>query len=156
MGAGDKPDYYSVKANVVFTKKDNALYQACAGENCNKKVQETGNGRWRLVSNLDVTVPDSWQLMSNGNSKLITAVHLAISSTHLSPFQTIHRSNSLSYQHYPSGCSQGRKQKFLTLAILSKSIPNYFLKAKPLIYIVALIFLDWFIRFVTLQLQSLS
>ena len=55
-----------------------------------------------------------------------------------------------------SGCSQGRKQKFLTLAILSKSIPNYFLKAKPWIYIVALMFLDWFIRFVTLQLQSLS
>jgi len=47
MGAGEKPDYYSVKANVVFTKKDNALYPACAGENCNKKVQETTDGRWR-------------------------------------------------------------------------------------------------------------
>ena len=40
------------------------------------------------------------------------------------------------------GCSQGRKQKFLTLAILSKSILNHFLKAKPWIYIVALMFLD--------------
>ena len=54
------------------------------------------------------------------------------------------------------GCSQGRKQKFLAFAILLKSIPNYFLKSKPLIYIVALMLLDQFIRFVTLQLQSLS
>jgi len=47
MGHGDKPDYYSVKANVVFTKKDNALYQACPSETCNKKVQDLGNGNWR-------------------------------------------------------------------------------------------------------------
>ena len=51
MGGGEKPDYYSVKANVVFTKKDNAMYQACNQENCNKKVQETGSGGWRYEEN---------------------------------------------------------------------------------------------------------
>ena len=63
MGAGEKPDYYSVKANVVFTKKDNALYQACAGENCNKKVQETTDGRWRYVSGGKEGGGDEWILI---------------------------------------------------------------------------------------------
>merc|ERR1719383_117249 len=67
MGAGDKPDYYSVKANVVFTKTDNALYQACAGENCNKKVQETGNGRWRCEKCNKEYDDFNWRMMLQVN-----------------------------------------------------------------------------------------
>lgn len=67
MGSGEKPDYYSVKANVVFTKKDNALYQACNQENCNKKVQETGSGMFRCEKCQKDIDDFKWRMMLQVN-----------------------------------------------------------------------------------------
>uniref|UniRef100_UPI00358E7679 replication protein A 70 kDa DNA-binding subunit-like n=1 Tax=Myxine glutinosa TaxID=7769 RepID=UPI00358E7679 len=47
LGHGEKADYYSVKATVLFIKKDNCLYQACTQGDCRKKVLDLGNGMYR-------------------------------------------------------------------------------------------------------------
>lgn len=47
LGQGDKADYYTTKATVIFLKKDNCMYRACPGDNCNKKVIDLGNGLYR-------------------------------------------------------------------------------------------------------------
>jgi len=67
MGGGEKPDYYSVKATVVFTKKDNSLYQACTQEKCNKKVQENGTGRWRCEKCAKDLDDFQWRMMLQVN-----------------------------------------------------------------------------------------
>lgn len=42
--------YFSVKATIVYIKKDTFSYPACAKEGCNKKVVEEGDGTWRCES----------------------------------------------------------------------------------------------------------
>ncbi len=44
LGQREKPDYFSVKASIVFVKKDNCLYKACPSAECNKKVTEDNMG----------------------------------------------------------------------------------------------------------------
>ncbi|KAJ7377288.1 single-stranded DNA binding [Desmophyllum pertusum] len=44
LGMGPKGDYTTVKATVVFMKKENCLYKACPSADCNKKVIEEGDG----------------------------------------------------------------------------------------------------------------
>ncbi|KAI9725528.1 MAG: Replication factor A protein 1 [Chrysothrix sp. TS-e1954] len=43
----DKTDYFTLKATVVYVKKDNIAYPACRSEGCNKKVVEVEPGQWR-------------------------------------------------------------------------------------------------------------
>lgn len=43
----EKPEYYTVKATIVYIKQENFAYPACLSENCNKKMTETGDGTWR-------------------------------------------------------------------------------------------------------------
>lgn len=43
----DKPDYFSIKATVVYIKQDNCSYPACLSDGCNKKVTDMGDGTWR-------------------------------------------------------------------------------------------------------------
>ncbi|XP_054610320.1 replication protein A 70 kDa DNA-binding subunit-like isoform X2 [Dunckerocampus dactyliophorus] len=45
MGHSEKADYFSCVATVVYMRKENCLYQACATASCNKKVVEQ-NGRY--------------------------------------------------------------------------------------------------------------
>lgn len=40
-------DYYNCKASVIMIKSENALYNACPAENCNKKVIDHQNGMYR-------------------------------------------------------------------------------------------------------------
>ncbi|XP_074529240.1 replication protein A 70 kDa DNA-binding subunit-like isoform X2 [Halichoeres trimaculatus] len=47
LGHGEKADYFSCVATVVYTRKENCLYQACPSENCNKKVIDQQNGFYR-------------------------------------------------------------------------------------------------------------
>ncbi|KAJ1528713.1 hypothetical protein ONE63_007106 [Megalurothrips usitatus] len=47
LGSGGKPDYFSVKGTLIMIKSENAIYQACPGENCNKKVIDQQNGMFR-------------------------------------------------------------------------------------------------------------
>ncbi|XP_061606709.1 replication protein A 70 kDa DNA-binding subunit-like isoform X2 [Phyllopteryx taeniolatus] len=46
LGHGEKADYFSCVATVVFARKENCLYRACPSESCNKKVQEQDDGRY--------------------------------------------------------------------------------------------------------------
>ncbi|OTB09130.1 hypothetical protein M426DRAFT_316422 [Hypoxylon sp. CI-4A] len=43
----ENPDYFDLKATVVYIKQDNFAYPACSTENCNKKVVDQGDGTWR-------------------------------------------------------------------------------------------------------------
>jgi replication factor A1 len=43
----EKPDYFSIKASVMYIKQDNVAYPACLSEGCNKKVVEVDPGEWR-------------------------------------------------------------------------------------------------------------
>uniref|UniRef100_A0A1A8ET99 Replication protein A subunit n=1 Tax=Nothobranchius korthausae TaxID=1143690 RepID=A0A1A8ET99_9TELE len=47
LGHGEKADYYSCIATVVFLRKENCLYQACPTQDCNKKVVDQHNGMFR-------------------------------------------------------------------------------------------------------------
>ncbi|XP_060911055.1 replication protein A 70 kDa DNA-binding subunit-like isoform X2 [Labrus mixtus] len=47
MGHGEKADYFSCVATVVYTRKENCLYQACPSGDCNKKVIDQQNGFYR-------------------------------------------------------------------------------------------------------------
>ncbi|XP_007554406.1 replication protein A 70 kDa DNA-binding subunit [Poecilia formosa] len=47
LGHGDKADYYSCIATIVFLRKENCLYQACPTQDCNKKVVDQQNGMFR-------------------------------------------------------------------------------------------------------------
>ncbi|XP_053561210.1 replication protein A 70 kDa DNA-binding subunit [Bombina bombina] len=47
MGHGDKADYFTSVATIVYLRKENCLYQACASQDCNKKVIDQQNGLFR-------------------------------------------------------------------------------------------------------------
>ncbi|RMX48537.1 hypothetical protein pdam_00021595 [Pocillopora damicornis] len=47
LGMGDKADYFTSKATVLYMKKDNCLYKACPTAECNKKVIDEGDGNYR-------------------------------------------------------------------------------------------------------------
>lgn len=47
LGHGDKADYYTCIATVVYLRKENCLYQACPSQDCNKKVVDQQNGMFR-------------------------------------------------------------------------------------------------------------
>ncbi|XP_036354745.1 replication protein A 70 kDa DNA-binding subunit-like [Octopus sinensis] len=44
---GNTAEYYTVKASVVFLRKETCVYLACPSEDCNKKLVEQGNGVYR-------------------------------------------------------------------------------------------------------------
>ncbi|GIX74979.1 replication protein A 70 kDa DNA-binding subunit [Caerostris extrusa] len=47
LGMGDKPDYFVNKGTIVMLRKENCMYMACPGEECNKKVIDMNNGIYR-------------------------------------------------------------------------------------------------------------
>ncbi|TDH14757.1 hypothetical protein EPR50_G00024150 [Perca flavescens] len=47
LGHGDKADYYTCIATIVYLRKENCLYQACPSQECNKKVVDQHNGMFR-------------------------------------------------------------------------------------------------------------
>ncbi|CAG5127182.1 unnamed protein product [Candidula unifasciata] len=47
LGQGEKADYFTAKATIIFVRKENCMYQACPTADCNKKVVDQGNGLYR-------------------------------------------------------------------------------------------------------------
>ncbi|KAM9853645.1 replication protein A 70 kDa DNA-binding subunit isoform 2-T2 [Aulostomus maculatus] len=47
LGHGDKADYFTCIATIVYLRKENCLYQACPSQDCNKKVVDQQNGMFR-------------------------------------------------------------------------------------------------------------
>uniref|UniRef100_A0A1A8MUC8 Replication protein A subunit n=2 Tax=Nothobranchius pienaari TaxID=704102 RepID=A0A1A8MUC8_9TELE len=47
LGHGEKADYFSCVATVVFIRKESCLYQACPSADCYKKVIDQNNGMYR-------------------------------------------------------------------------------------------------------------
>ena len=47
LGMSDTPDFFTLKATVVYIRQENATYPACMSESCNKKVVEMDPGQWR-------------------------------------------------------------------------------------------------------------
>ncbi|KAM4797070.1 replication protein A 70 kDa DNA-binding subunit [Rhinophrynus dorsalis] len=47
MGHGEKADYFTSVATIVYLRKENCLYQACPSQDCNKKVIDQQNGLFR-------------------------------------------------------------------------------------------------------------
>ncbi|CZT45273.1 probable single-stranded DNA-binding protein 68k chain [Rhynchosporium secalis] len=46
LGMSENPDYFSVKATIVYIKQDSFAYPACLNDGCNKKVVDMGDGTW--------------------------------------------------------------------------------------------------------------
>uniref|UniRef100_A0A8D3BVP8 Replication protein A subunit n=1 Tax=Scophthalmus maximus TaxID=52904 RepID=A0A8D3BVP8_SCOMX len=49
MGHGEKADYFTCLATVLYMRKENCLYQACPSANCNKKVVDQQNGLYQCI-----------------------------------------------------------------------------------------------------------
>ncbi|XP_073421784.1 replication protein A 70 kDa DNA-binding subunit isoform X2 [Dendrobates tinctorius] len=47
LGHGEKADYFTSVATIVYLRKENCLYQACPSQDCNKKVIDQQNGLFR-------------------------------------------------------------------------------------------------------------
>lgn len=47
LGTSDEPDYFCIRAQLVFVKKENMSYPACPAERCNKKVFLEEQDQWR-------------------------------------------------------------------------------------------------------------
>ncbi|KAM4046800.1 replication protein A 70 kDa DNA-binding subunit [Anomaloglossus baeobatrachus] len=47
LGHGEKADYFTSVATIVYLRKENCLYQACPSQDCNKKVIDQHNGLYR-------------------------------------------------------------------------------------------------------------
>ncbi|ETS61649.1 hypothetical protein PaG_04143 [Moesziomyces aphidis] len=47
LGMTEKPDYFNVRATVVYIKQENLYYTACPSDGCNKKVTPDHEGNWR-------------------------------------------------------------------------------------------------------------
>ncbi|KAK2762830.1 Replication factor A protein 1 [Arachnomyces sp. PD_36] len=47
LGMSETPDFFSLKATVVYIKQENVTYAACLSPDCNKKVTEVDPGQWR-------------------------------------------------------------------------------------------------------------
>lgn len=90
----DKPMYVWNRATITMFNKDNALYKACAADNCMKKVQDQGDGlylcekcggqpsrnfKWRML--LKIVVSDatrqSWATAFNEKAEQILGVTAA-------------------------------------------------------------------------------
>ena len=46
LGMGEKPDYFNVKATIIYIKHENPAYPSCSNGDCKRKVIETEEG-WR-------------------------------------------------------------------------------------------------------------
>ena len=47
LGTKDEPDFFAVRGQIVYIKKENLSYPACPTDKCNKKVQQEDNDVWR-------------------------------------------------------------------------------------------------------------
>ncbi|SNX84757.1 probable Replication factor-A protein 1 [Melanopsichium pennsylvanicum] len=47
LGMSEKPDYFNVRATVVYIKQENLYYTACPSDGCNKKVSIDHENNWR-------------------------------------------------------------------------------------------------------------
>jgi replication factor A1 len=45
--SGEKPDYFSLRATIVYIKSTGLSYPACPGEKCAKKMSQEGDDVWR-------------------------------------------------------------------------------------------------------------
>ncbi|KAI0146990.1 replication factor-A protein [Xylariaceae sp. FL1272] len=67
LGMGENPEYFDLKATIVYIKQDNFAYPACSSENCNKKVIDQGDGTWRCEK-CDIAHPKpQWRYIMSVN-----------------------------------------------------------------------------------------
>lgn len=113
LGMQDKPDYFSMKGTVLYSKKDNSMYMACPGEGCNKKVIDQNDGtyrcekcqknyqdfKWRMILNINLAdYSDScWATCFQETSELI----LGINADDLGELKS---TNNPKYDEYFSEC----------------------------------------------------
>ena len=56
LGMSENPDYFALKATIIYFKQENFSYAACLTEKCNKKVIQEDSGQWRC-ERCDKTFP---------------------------------------------------------------------------------------------------
>lgn len=65
LGSGDKADYYSMYAYLIFVKSESALYKACPKPECQKKVIDRNDGTYRCEKCNDETENFKYRLLLN-------------------------------------------------------------------------------------------
>lgn len=65
LGMGDKADYFTTRAFVLYAKKDNAMYMACPGDGCNKKVVDQNDGTYRCEKCARNYANFNWRMILN-------------------------------------------------------------------------------------------
>ena len=71
LGQSDKADYFVTKGVVLYSKKDNAMYMACPGEGCNKKVVDQNNGSYRCEKCSKDYQEFKWRMILNVKNKIL-------------------------------------------------------------------------------------
>lgn len=75
LGTGDKADYFSAKATLMYCKKENAMYTACVGEGCNKKVIDQNDGTYRCEKCNKAYPEFKWRLMLQVRANYVMLYH---------------------------------------------------------------------------------
>ncbi|KAJ1536140.1 Replication factor A protein 1 [Nowakowskiella sp. JEL0078] len=64
LGHGEKPDFFSLRGRILFVRRENFSYEACARQGCNKKVVSTGDGYRCESCNVTHEKPDHRYIVS--------------------------------------------------------------------------------------------
>lgn len=67
IGNGEKADYFTSKATVIFLRKENCMYRACPTESCNKKLIDQGNGMFRCEKCSKEFPNFKWRMILSAN-----------------------------------------------------------------------------------------
>ncbi|KAL9106501.1 MAG: hypothetical protein Q9227_008480 [Pyrenula ochraceoflavens] len=63
----EKPDFFNMRATVIYIKSDNLAYPSCLSEGCNKKVVEMDQGQWRCERCQKTHERPEWRYIASVN-----------------------------------------------------------------------------------------
>uniref|UniRef100_A0AAX7UY98 Replication protein A subunit n=1 Tax=Astatotilapia calliptera TaxID=8154 RepID=A0AAX7UY98_ASTCA len=95
MGHGEKAQYFSCVATVLYIRKENCLYQACPSADCNKKVIDQQNGLYRCEKcnkefpNFKYRLLLSANLADFGDNQWVTCFQETAEALHIAAFDEV-------------------------------------------------------------------
>uniref|UniRef100_A0A671UGB8 Replication protein A subunit n=1 Tax=Sparus aurata TaxID=8175 RepID=A0A671UGB8_SPAAU len=113
LGHGDKADYYTCIATIVYLRKENCLYQACPSQDCNKKVVDQQNGMFRCEK-CDKEFPNfKYRLILSVSNFYWTLFQWCHTCTHTVIYANAHILNSCSHSAFDEVFQQANFNTFV-------------------------------------------